>query len=412
MARTTSCSCFGRPDDADAHDARRAPCRAGRGAQGALRGPPAVDRCSRRALLTIRGDWPVRGRVTRSTSKRSVTRCAASSRAPWSASLTGALREALDSVTQPAQLDTLAAAATIRPSPPATNWSACSTRMADARRRDRRRLRARRRRVDAELHGFSPDVLGLDLREIARSSRPPQRRASSDARAARRQPSLRSRCGSAGPRAEPDNAGAILADLIAVQGCGRTDPDVDRRDARPAGNRPGQCLRSRAHSRPPGRGSTNSREATASLRDGGEWTRASDDLATRGHLTGQRRAALLTPPPGTACGTNWPSRTTTSRHGATARHCPPRPVASKRPGGATSTTNGSCRCSDGAPSCASSSRCAPPASTRRGSNSSKARSPPTPPKTRSPAVSHEPRSPSESAPRGSTASTRSRTTSA
>ena len=105
----------------------------------------------------------------------------------------GALREALDSVTQPAQLDTLAAAA--NPTFPAGDELAgvldptWPTRAAET-------VAGCERAVEGwtpKLHGFAPDVLGLDLRgDRARSSTPPRRRASWDARAARRQPSLRS----------------------------------------------------------------------------------------------------------------------------------------------------------------------------------------------------------------------------
>ncbi|KAA1419202.1 DUF4011 domain-containing protein [Nocardioides humilatus] len=208
----------------------------------------------------------------------------------WSASLSGALREALDSVTRPAQLNTLVAAA--NPAFPSgdelaavldSSWPARAAETATA----------CERTVEgwtAKLHGFATDVLGLDLRGVATQfdaatasgfmGRKGRQTAAIAALAAVAPPGL---------DLNPANAGAILADLVAVKDAGehvRTSlaatPGLSRTVPVNAFV-PGALAAARARVE-------ELTQATATLRDGGDWTHDVHDLARAGHLAGKAEA--------------------------------------------------------------------------------------------------------------------------
>ena len=208
----------------------------------------------------------------------------------WSATLAGPLREALDSVVRPAQLNTLAAAA--NPTFPSgdelvgvleSSWPA----------RAAETISGCERAIEGwtpKLNGFAPDVLGLDLPGVATQfeaatasgfmGRKGRQTAAISALAAVAPPSL---------DLNPTNAGAILADLVAVKGAGeqiRTSiaatPGLSRTVPANAFV-PGSLAAARTRVE-------ELTQATASLRDGGEWTRSVHDLAGAGHLAGQTEA--------------------------------------------------------------------------------------------------------------------------
>ncbi len=205
----------------------------------------------------------------------------------WSASLTGPLREALDSVMQPVQLNTLAAAA--NPSLPMGDElvgvlePAWPTRAADI-------VVGCERAVEAwavKLHGFAPGVLGLDLRGIA---------AQLDAATASGFMGRKGRqmaaiaplvaVAPAGLEVNPTNAGMILRDLIAVWNAGeqvRTSIGaipglVSTAPGNPFVSATLALARARLE---------ELTKATADLREGGELTRRVRELACDGELTGR-----------------------------------------------------------------------------------------------------------------------------
>jgi hypothetical protein len=208
----------------------------------------------------------------------------------WSASLTGALREALDSVTRPAQLNTLAAAA--NPTFPSgdeligvldSSWPA----------RAAETVAGCERAVEGwhfKLRGFAPDVLGLDLRGF---------KARFDAASASRFMGRKGRQTAAiaplaavappGLDLNPTNAGAILADFVAVK-------DASEHVRTSIAATPGLSKTVPANAFVPGAlAAARMRveeltQATASLRAGGEWTHRVHELAHAGHLVGQADA--------------------------------------------------------------------------------------------------------------------------
>lgn len=208
----------------------------------------------------------------------------------WAAVSTGALREALDSLTHPSQLDALAAAA--NPAFPAGEELAG---VLDATwpRRAAETLAGCERAVEGwsqKLRGFTPDVLALDLRAIA-SQLDAATSSGFLGRKGRQTAAIAPLAAAAPPNLDlnPTNAGAILADLIAAQGAGE--------EVRTSiGATPGLSGTVPANAFAPGalvaaRSRLNDlTQATASLRDEGEWTRRVHDLARNGHLSGHSDA--------------------------------------------------------------------------------------------------------------------------
>lgn len=208
----------------------------------------------------------------------------------WSDSLGGALRLALDSVTRPAQFNTLAAAA--NPAFPSgdelagvleSSWPA----------RAGETVAGCERAVEGctpKLHGFAPDVLGLDLRGVAKQfgaatasgfmGRKGRQMAAIAPIAALAPPGL---------DMHPSNVGAILSDLVDVQ-------DADEQVRMSIAATPGLSRTVPKNALVPGAlAAARTRveeltQATASLRDGGEWTHLVNDLARAGHLAGQAEA--------------------------------------------------------------------------------------------------------------------------
>ncbi|WP_162259387.1 AAA domain-containing protein [Phycicoccus sp. Soil803] len=210
----------------------------------------------------------------------------------WSASHTGALREALDSVTRPAQLNTLAAAA--NPTFPSgdelvgvldSSWPA----------RSAETLAACERAVEGwtrKLSGFAPDVLGLDLRSVAQQfdaatgsgfmGRKGRQTAAIAPLAA---------VAPAGMDLNPANARALLADLVAAMDAGEQVRTAIAATPGLSGTVPTNAFMpgALAAARVAVEELTH---ATASLRDGGEWTQRVNDLAVAGHLAGQSEALV------------------------------------------------------------------------------------------------------------------------
>ncbi|MGE3326375.1 MAG: AAA domain-containing protein [Acidimicrobiia bacterium] len=204
----------------------------------------------------------------------------------WSETRTGQLREALDTITHPNQLDTLAAASNpvfptgeelaglLDPSWPARaadTVSGCERAVAG---------------WSSKLHGFAPDVLSLDIRgmkaqfDAATSSGFMGRKG--------RQTAALAALAAAAPTGlvvDPSTAGPILADLVAAKEAGE---QVQTSLAATPGlggtvpqnpYMPGALSSARARL-------DELTAATASLRDGGEWTRRVNDLARGGELAG------------------------------------------------------------------------------------------------------------------------------
>jgi hypothetical protein len=208
----------------------------------------------------------------------------------WSASLAGVLPEALASITQPAQLNTLAAAA--NPTFPSGGElvgvldSSWPVRAADT-------VAGGERAVEGwtpNLHGFAPNVLGLDLRGVTANF--DAATASSFMRRKGRQTAAITPLTAVAPPGldlNPTNAGAILADLVAVK-------DVDEQVRTSIATTPGLSGSVPANAFAPGAlAAARMRveeltQATASLRDGGEWTHRVHELAGAGHLAGHAAA--------------------------------------------------------------------------------------------------------------------------
>lgn len=204
----------------------------------------------------------------------------------WSSARPAALRETLDTLTRPQQLDTLAAAA--NPTFPSgtelagildPGWptSAAET------------VAGCERAIEgwaAKLHGFTPDTLGIDIREI---------KAQFDAatisnfmgRKTRQTAALAPLVAAApaGLVVDPATASPILADLVAAK-------DAGEQVRTALGAIPGLSGTVPANPYVPGALSATRRRldelttATASLRDGGEWTRRVNELAQGGQLAG------------------------------------------------------------------------------------------------------------------------------
>ena len=210
----------------------------------------------------------------------------------WSASLTGALREALDSVTHPGQLNMLAAAA--NPTFPSgdelvgvldPSWPACAAETVSGCQRAIEGFTQR-------LHGFASDVLELDLRGILGQFEAATasgfmgrkgRQAASIAPLAAVAPS--------GLAVTPTNAAAILVDLQAVKGAGEqvrmsiaATPGLSKTVPTDA-FAPAALAAARMRVE-------ELDQATASLRDPGEWAHRVHELAGAGHLTGGAAAVV------------------------------------------------------------------------------------------------------------------------
>ncbi len=204
----------------------------------------------------------------------------------WSAARTGPFREALDSITHPRQLDTLAAAS--NPTFPSgdelagvmdAGWPA---RAADT-------VAGCERAVagwSAKLHGFSPEVLSLDVREM---------KAQFDAatnsgfmgRKGRQTAALAALAAAAptGLQVDPTTAGPILADLVAAKDAGEQVRASLLSTPGLGGVVPANPYMSGALAAARAR-LDDLTAATASLRDAGEWTRRASDLAQAGQLAG------------------------------------------------------------------------------------------------------------------------------
>ena len=204
----------------------------------------------------------------------------------WSSSRSGPLREALDAITHPRQLDTLAAAS--NPTFPSGDElagimdAAWPARAAET-------VTGCERAVEgwsAKLRGFSPDVLSLDVREM---------KAQFDAatnsgfmgRKGRQTAALAALAAAApaGLQVDPNTAGPILADLVAAKDAGEqvrtslvTTPGLGG-TVPPNPYVPAALSAARARL-------DELMAATASLRDGGEWTSRAKDLAHGGQLAG------------------------------------------------------------------------------------------------------------------------------
>ncbi|WP_148612643.1 AAA domain-containing protein [Nocardioides rubriscoriae] len=208
----------------------------------------------------------------------------------WAAVSTGALREALDSLTHPSQLDALAAAA--NPAFPAGEELAG---VLDAAwpRRAAETLAGCERAVEGwsqKLHGFTPDVLTLDLRAIA-SQLDAATSSGFLGRKGRQTAAIAPLAAAAPPNLDlnPTNAGAILADLIAAQGAGEEVRTSIGATPGLSGTVPADAFAAGALVAARSR-LNDLTQATASLRDEGEWTRRIHDLARNGHLSGQSDA--------------------------------------------------------------------------------------------------------------------------
>lgn len=208
----------------------------------------------------------------------------------WATATTGALREALDSIAHPKQLQSLAAAANrllpigddlagvLSPEWPTAapeSVSGCERSIEG---------------WSAKFHGFSPDVLGLDLRAIAGQLQ--EATVSGMFGRGKRQTAAIASLAAVAPAGldlQPGAAAAILNDLIAAQdagasvrsalssvpGLGSTVPSNPFQPSalRPVRDRLDELLK-----------------ATAGLRDGGEWTQRVHGLAQAGDLSTSRDA--------------------------------------------------------------------------------------------------------------------------
>lgn len=203
----------------------------------------------------------------------------------WAATTTGPLRNALERVTHPSQLRKLAVAAN-RPLPSGDDlagilearWptaapetlSMCENAIAD---------------WSAKLHGFTPDVVRMNLNEIAGQLK--ESTASSIFGRSRRQTAAIAPLSAVAPPGfdlQPANATALLNDLIAAQAAGESVrasigsvPGLGS-VVPPNPFQPGALL--------PVRHRFNElSKATAELRDGSEWTQLACSLALGGHLS-------------------------------------------------------------------------------------------------------------------------------
>jgi len=204
----------------------------------------------------------------------------------WSSARPGSLREALDAVTNPQQLDTLAAAA--NPTFPSgaelagildPGWP---MRAAET-------VAGCERAVEgwtSKLHGFAPDTLGIDVREI-KSQFDSATISNFMGRKTRQAAALAplAAAAPAGLEIDPTNASPILADLVAAKDAGeqvRTSlsaiPGIGS-TVPPNPYVPGALSATRTRL-------DELTAATASLRDGGEWTRRVNELAQSGQLAG------------------------------------------------------------------------------------------------------------------------------
>ena len=204
----------------------------------------------------------------------------------WSATRPGPLRETLDAITHPRQLDTLAAASNAT-FPSGDELAGIMDAAWPARAAET--VTGCERAVEgwsAKLRGFSPDLLSLDVREM---------KAQFDAatnsgfmgRKGRQTAALAALAAAApaGLQVDPNTAGPILADLVSAKDAGEqvrtslvTTPGLGG-TVPPNPYLPGALADARARL-------DELTAATASLRDGGEWTRRAKDLAQGGQLTG------------------------------------------------------------------------------------------------------------------------------
>lgn len=204
----------------------------------------------------------------------------------WAATMTGPLREALDQVTHPSQLQSLAAAANrVLPSGDDlsgvlnSRWTTAAPEM----------LSTCARAIDgwaAKLHGFAPDIVRMNLRGIAGQLQ--DATASSMLGRARRQATAIAPLAAVAPTGlnlQPANAAAaILSDLIAAQDAGESVrasiSSVPGLGAVVPSNpfQPGAL-------QPVGQRLDELFRATAGLRDGGEWGQRVQALATAGQLS-------------------------------------------------------------------------------------------------------------------------------
>ena len=216
----------------------------------------------------------------------------------WASTISGPLRDALDEITHPAQVDALAAAA--NPALPAggglvevmdTVWPTRAPETVEGCERVVAGWRPR-------LQGFAPEVLGLDLRGVAA-----QLEAANESgflgRRNRQNAAIAPLAAAApsGVELTRDTAGQVLADLIAVQDAAAqvsasllSVPGLD-------GTSPANPFAAGAFA-PVWARLNQLAAATAGLRDGSEWTNHALALARNGHLTGQLDAL-------TAYGTAW-----------------------------------------------------------------------------------------------------------
>lgn len=204
----------------------------------------------------------------------------------WSSARPAALRETMDALVRPQQLDTLAAAA--NPTFPSGTELAgildpgWPTNAADT-------VAGCERAIEGwatKLHGFSPDTLGIDIREI--KAQFDAATISSFMGRKNRQAAAIAPLVAAAPAGlvvDPATAGPVLADLVAAK-------DAGEQVRTALGAIPGLGSTVPANPYVPGAlSATRGRldeliAATASLRDGGEWTRRVNELAQGGQLAG------------------------------------------------------------------------------------------------------------------------------
>lgn len=206
----------------------------------------------------------------------------------WASSLTGPLGEALRSVTRPSQLSTLALAT--HPTLPAGSdlagildprWTSAAPEMIS-------KCEQAVAGWMSKLHGFSPEVLAMDLRYIA--ARLDEATASNILRRKARQTAAIAPLAAVAPTGaslQPETAGAILSDLIEVQSAAESIRSS-------LGSVPG--LRALVPPNPFHAGALypvrarfdELRAATAGLRDGSQWTQAVHSLALAGQLSAHR----------------------------------------------------------------------------------------------------------------------------
>ncbi len=205
--------------------------------------------------------------------------------AAWGATTTGALSETLGSVTHPSQLEVLAAAA----SPTLPTGEELTT-LLDA----TWTTEAAKTVTDCEraveggrpkLHGFAPDVLGLDLRAMLRQLEA-ARTSSFFGRKGRQATALAPLAvvAPAGLDLTAANAEPIVADLIAAQDAGIQIRTLILATPGLSGAAPSNPFDPDALTQVRGR-VKELNEATASLRRSDEWTHQVNYLAREGELT-------------------------------------------------------------------------------------------------------------------------------